>query len=91
MIFKVILTPVNQSYAENKKIWLYLRIIIFVGSFNSEVFHVPSPVFTTKLHGQNELVISPDSEQVGAVSILLVGKKELLGILGEWNGIKTEI
>ena len=84
MIFQVILAPGNQSYSYTVLYhFINLRIIIFVGSFNSEVFHVPSPVFTTKLHGQNELVISPDSEQVGAVSILLVGKKELLGILGD--------
>ena len=83
MIFQVILTPGNQSYSYTEYHFINLRIIIFVGSFNSEVFHVPSPVFTTKLHGQNELVISPDSEQVGAVSILLVRKKELLGILGD--------
>ena len=64
----------------------YLRIVFFVGSFNSIMFHIPTPVFTKKLHGQNEFVISSDSEQVGAVSILLVGQKELLCILSKWNG-----
>ena len=54
------------------------------------MFHIPSPVFTKKLHGQNELVIPSDSEQVGAVSVLLVGEKELLSILWEWNWMEIE-
>ena len=58
-----------------------LRVLISVCSFDPEMFHIPLSIVGTKFHGQNKLLISPNPEQVGPVAVLLVGEKELLGVL----------